>query len=180
MPARVAGVGFGQPLGNGAAAKIAGEGRLVVAGYYGGPVVIWDRDSNKTQTLDTRDGGFRISKDGQYLTVRTGDAADSSEVLKGSDGFTITYTTSGPAILGADKWVTIENGIPAFHPLVEASAQKSQKIENYIGEDEVRRFSQDDKWLVSLDKRRYCFWRSPFQSIGKMRSYPDAMVFRQD
>jgi WD40 repeat protein len=149
---------------------IAQAGRLVVAGYYGGPIVLWDRDSGAVQILNEREDDFRFFGNGEYLAV-------GEQVMKASDRFARVYTTSVPAILNGDKWVTIEKGVPAFHPLVEGSALKGMEIENHLGDDEIRHFSPDGQWLVSLAKRRYCFWKSPFQSKGRCGRAPSPWSF---
>jgi WD40 repeat protein len=157
--------------------EIAEKGRLVVAGYYGGPIVIWDRASDKARTLDVRNGNFELPNDGEYLSVTDTGTKAVGQVMKAREEFTRIYSTSGPAILRDDKWVTIENGTLSFHPLTDASAEKNQDMDTYIDSDEIRRFSPDGTWFVSLNKRRYCFWSSPFQDKGRCGRTPAPWLF---
>jgi len=163
---------------------IAAEGRLVVVGYYGGPILVWNSVSNKAQTIDTREGAFHLTKDGKYLIVTdtvmdksTWNATEVGQVLKASEGFTRIYTTSIPAVLDGDQWVTVQKGRPVLHPLANTAVPKSQNVETYVDTDEVRRFSPNGRWFVSLDKRRYCFWQSPFLNTGTCGRTPSPWFF---
>lgn len=157
--------------------KVADNGRRVLAGYYGGPVVAWDRDTSNVQTLGVSEGIINISKDGEYLTVSNADAHGNSKVFKRSEGYSRAYTTAGEAILNNGQWVTIERGTPVFRSLTELSAQDAPKIDNYLSEGEVRRFSEDGEWLVSLQKKRYCLWKKPFKSAGSCGRTPAPWSF---
>lgn len=73
--------------------------------------------------------------------------------------------------------MTIEQGTPVFHPLVEPAALNVDEVENYVGTNESRHLSPDGRWLVSLAGRRYCFWRSPFDTKGQCGQTPSPWVF---